>query len=130
MRQEVIDYLQSQNLGTYIVSSELPYSEAGTPLYIKNLKKVYIDVDEFIVDPIVTTLSGLNVSNETTVVRIYLANDAKTIPGNYEDVVRAIKSAKNVNTTEGYSRREVDVTTSFDADRLVTEIELRYIKLI
>ena len=129
MRQDVIDYLQAENLGTFIVSSELPWSESGVSLYLKNLKKIYVDVDQFQVDPIVTALSGLNVSLETRIVRVYLANDAKSIPPNYDDVVSTIRSAKDINTTEGFNRREAEVTTSFDADRLVTEVELRYIKL-
>lgn len=130
MRQDVIDFLQAENLGTFIVSSELPWSESGVSLYLKNLKKIYVDVDQFQVDPIVTALSGLNVSLETRIVRVYLANDAKSIPPNYDDVVSTIRSAKDINTTEGFNRREAEVTTSFDADRLVTEVELRYIKLI
>ena len=130
MRTEVLEYLQQQNLGTYIVSTELPWSESGVPLYTKNLKKIYVDVDQYITDPVITTLSGLNISLETKAVRVYLANDAKSIPPNYDEVVSVIKGAKDINNTDGYNRREADVTTSFDADRLVTEIELRYIKLI
>lgn len=129
MRQEVIDYLQTQNLGTYTVSSELPWSETDVSLYLKNLKKIYVDVNEFETDPLIQTLGGLNLTTETTRVRVYFANDAKQLPSNYDDVVSAIKAAKDINTTTGYNRREVDVTTTFDADRLVTEIELRYIKL-
>jgi hypothetical protein len=130
MRQEIIDYLQAENLGTYIVSTELPWSESGVNLYTKNLKKIYVDVDQFINDPIVTTLSGLNISLETTAVRVYFSNDAKSIPPNYDEVVGVIKDARNINPSAGFNRREADVTTSFDADRLVTEIELRFIKLI
>jgi hypothetical protein len=130
MRTEVLEYLQQQNLGTFIVSTELPWSESGVPLYTKNLKKIYVDVDQYLNDPIITTLSGLNISLETKAVRVYLANDAKSIPPNYDEVITVIKGAKDINNTDGYNRREADVTTSFDADRLVTEIELRYIKLI
>jgi hypothetical protein len=129
MRQEVIDYLQGLNLGTYIVSSELPYSETGTPLYIKNLKKIYVDVDRFDSTPVISTLNGLNISNEITIVRVYLANDAKQIPSNYGDVVNAIRAGKDLDATQGFNRREAEVSTSYDADKLVTEIEIRYIKL-
>ena len=130
MRTDVIDYLQTLNLGTFIVSTELPFSESGTPLYIKNLKKVYVDVDQYIVDPIISTLNGLNITRDTVAVRVYLANDAKSIPPNYDDVVSQIRTAKNIlSTTGGFSTREVDVRTSFEADKLITEIELRFIKL-
>jgi hypothetical protein len=129
MREEVIDYLQSQNLGSFTIASEVPWTETGTVLYLKNLKKIYVDVDAFTTDPLITTFTGLNITNETTAVRVYFANDAKQLPSNYDEVVSAIKAAKDINTTAGYARREVNVSTSYDNDRLITEIELRYIKL-
>lgn len=129
MRTDVIDYLQSQNFGTFIVSTELPFSESGTPLYIKNLKKIYVDVDQYTAEPIITTLNGVNITRDTVAVTVYLANDAKSIPPNYDEVVSLIRAAKNILPATGYSSREVDVSTSFEADRLITEIELRFIKL-
>ncbi len=129
MRQEVIDYLQSQNLGAFTIAGEVPWTETGTALYLKNLRKIYVDVDAFATDPLITTFTGLNINNETTIVRVYFANDAKQLPSNYDEVVSVIKSAKDINTTAGYVRREVNVSTSYDNDRLITEIELRYIKL-
>lgn len=129
MRQDVIDYLQGLNLGSFTVAQELPWSETGQNLYLKNLKKIYIDVDEFESTPVITTFSGLNIANETTRVRVYFANDAKQLTSNYDEVVSFIKAAKDINAASGYSRREADVNTSYEADRLVTEIEIRYIKL-
>ena len=129
MRTDVIDYLQTQNFGTFIVSTELPFSESGTPLYIKNLKKVYVGVDQYTVEPIITTLNGVNITRDTVAVTVYLANDAKSIPPNYDEVVGLIRAAKNILLTSGYSSREVDVQTSFEADKLITQIELRFIKL-
>ena len=130
MRTEVIDYLQTLNLGTFIVSTELPFSESGTPLYIKNLKKVYVDVDQITVEPIIRTLSGLNLTRDTVAVKVYFANDAKSIPPNYDEVVSNLRTAKDIlATTGGFTGREVTVKTEFQADRLITEIELRFIKL-
>ncbi len=129
MRTDVVDYLQTLNLGTFIVSNELPFSESGTPLYIKNLKKVYVDVDQYQAEPIISTLNGVNITRDTVAVTVYFANDAKSIPPNYDDVVSLIRAAKNILPTAGYSSREVDVQTSFEADKLITEIELRFIKL-
>lgn len=129
MRQEVLDYVQGLNLGTYIVSTELPWVDNAVPLYVKNLKKIYIGVDEYEVTPIIATLSGVNITEDTNIVRIYFANDAKQIPPNYEDVVSQLRTTKNINITTGYNRREVNVTTSFDSDKLITELELRFIKI-
>jgi len=130
MRQEVIDYIQTLDIGGYNVSNELPWEESGTPLYIKNLKKIYVDVDQFEVDPFVQTFSGLNINNETTVVRIFFANDAKNLPPNYSDVVSELKTAKDIEVIQGFNRREALVSTEVEADRLVTELELRFTKLI
>lgn len=129
MRQSVIDYLQGLNLGSFTIATEVPWTETGTELYLKNLKKIYVDVDAFTTEPVITTFTGLNLNNETTVVRVYFANDAKQLPSNYDDVVAQVKAAKDVESTAGYTRREADVSTSYNSDRLVTEIELRYIKL-
>lgn len=129
MRQSVIDYLQGLNLGSFTIATEVPWTETGTELYLKNLKKIYVDVDAFTTEPVITTFTGLNLNNETTVVRVYFANDAKQLPSNYDDVVAQIKAAKDIESTAGYTRRETDVSTSYNSDRLVTEIELRYIKL-
>lgn len=130
MRQDVIDYLQTLNLGTFIVSSELPFSESGTPLYIKNLKKIYVDADQISVEPVIRTLNGLNITKDTNSVKIYFANDAKSVPPNYDEVVSNLRSAKDIlATTGGFTGREVDVSTELQADRLITEIELRFIKL-
>jgi hypothetical protein len=130
MRQDVIDYIQTLNLGTFIVSNELPFSESGVPLYIKNLKKIYVDVDQYAVDPVIRTLDGVNVTRDTIAVKVWFANDAKSIPPNYDEVVSNLRSAKNIlATTGGFTGREVDVKTEFQADRLITEIELRFIKL-
>lgn len=129
MRQAVIDYLQGENLGSFTIANEVPWQESGTDLYLKNLKKIYIDVDAFTTEPAITTFSGLYLNNETTVVRVYFANDAKQIPSNYDEVVGLIKAAKEISSAEGFTRREAEVSTSYESDRLVTEIELRYIKL-
>lgn len=130
MRTDVIDYIQTLNLGTFIVSSELPFSESGVPLYIKNLKKIYVDVDQITVEPIITTLSGINITRDTTAVTVRFANDAKSIPPNYDEVVSNLRSAKDIlATTGGFTGREAVVSTEFQADRLITEIELRFIKI-
>ena len=129
MRQAVLDYVQGLNLGTYIVSSELPWTDNGVPLYVKNLKKIYVDVDAYEINPIIATLNGVNITEDINTVRIYFANDAKQIPPNYEDVVTQLRAVKDIDSTTGYNRRECDVRTSFDSDKLITELEIRFIKL-
>lgn len=130
MRTDIITYIQGLNLGSYTVSTEVPWLENGVPLYRKNLKKVYVDVDQIEMEPVVTALNGLMVQGEVTIVRVYFASDAKVLPPNYEDVVSQIKQVRDVLPLSGYYRRQVDVSTSFENDVIVTELEFRFTKIL
>jgi hypothetical protein len=129
MRQEVLEYIQSLDIGGFNVSNELPWSESGIELYVKNMKKIYVDIDQIQVDPQILTLDGANINNEITIIRIFFANDAKQVPANYSDVVNELKTAKDIEAAQGFNRREFQVSTDIQADRLITTIELRFIKL-
>ena len=130
MREEILDYLQSQNLGTFIVSREQPWSENGVPLYIKNLKKIYASQDSVENVPLLSTLDGLDIPSEVTTVTVYLACDAKQTPPNLDQVIAGIRTAKNITTITGVNRRECNVVSSYNNDILVTELEFRFTKLI
>lgn len=129
MRQDILNYMLSQNLGVFTTSQELPWAENGNPLYLKNLKKVYVGEDEVTVEPLVTTLNADNIHTETTSVRAYVACDAKQTPPNYNDVIATMKEARLVVTDEGIRRRECIVTRDFVNDVIVTELEYRFTKL-
>lgn len=128
MRQEVIDYCQSISLGSFTVSSEIPFDDSGVPLYLKNAKRIYVDLPQYATDRLVSALDGLTVSNELATVRVVFSADAKSLPANYEALVSDLRLAKDI-TLDGVYRREVDVSTEFEQDMLVTELELRFTKL-
>jgi hypothetical protein len=129
MRQEVIDYVSSLPLGSFLLTQELPWDSDGQALYLKNLKKIYVDVTEYASDPIITTLNGLSINNEEQIVRIYFACDAKQLPSDYEQVVQDIKTVKDITTVPGVNNRSVSITTEFVNDVLATEMEVRFTKL-
>ena len=129
MRQAIYDHIDSLTLGSFNLSSELPWSTGGTALYLKNLKRIYVDADQITEDLSIAALNGLIINNETTVVRVFFACDAKQLPSNYETVVSGIRTAKSTASIEGVSRRECDVATSFEEDIVVTEFEFRFIKI-
>lgn len=129
MRTEVLEYIQSLDIGGFNVSNELPWTESGTELYVKNLKKIYVDIDQIQVDPLILTFDRSNINNEITIIRIFFANDAKQVPANYSDVVAELKTAKDIEAAQGFTRRECQVSTALQADRLITTIELRFIKI-
>jgi hypothetical protein len=130
MRQQILDYINSLTLGGYSVSNELPWSSSGTPLYLNNVKKIYVDRTQSTNDPLFATLDGLTFNSEITSVKVYFASDAKLLPANYDTVVSNMKLGKDVTTATGFNRRECDVTTTFENDLLVTEFEFRFTKLI
>jgi len=129
MRTQVLDYIKGLSLGAYSYTDAFPYDDSGEPLYIKNVKRIYVDPLQVETTPAVQTLQGFSISNETNIVRIYFASDAKQVPANYDSVVQLLKAGKNINTVEGGYTRECDVSTEFVNDLLVTTVELRYVQL-
>ena len=129
MRQAIYDHIGSLSLGSFNLSSELPWSSSGTALYLKNLKRIYVDVDQITEDLSIAALDGLIINDEITTVRVFFACDAKQLPSNYETIVSGIRTAKSTASIEGVSRRECDVSTSFEEDIVVTEFEFRFIKI-
>jgi hypothetical protein len=129
MRQDMLDYIGGLSLGGFILSQELPWTDSQTPLWLKNPKRIYVDTPEYIVDRLYSTLDGNDVSNQTTSVRIYFSADAKQLPANYDDLVSDLRLGKDINATEGITRREVEVTTEFENDLLVTQLEIRFTKI-
>ena len=130
MRQELLDYIGNLGLGSFTLSQELPYDSSGVPLYVRNIKKLYVDLSQTAVDTFIMTLDGMTVSNETTSVKVFFTADAKQLPANYDTLISSLKGAKDSLTISGVSRRECDVATSFEQDLLVTELEYRFTKLI
>lgn len=129
MRQEIIDYCNSLSLGGFTVSTELPFSDSGVALYLKNVKSIYVDIPQYATEAIIRTLDAISISDEVTTVRLYFSADAKSLPANYEDLISDLRSAKDITTITGYTRREVDVETDYTQDVLVTELTFRFTKL-
>jgi hypothetical protein len=129
MRTEIIDYVQGLNLGTFTVSTELPYTESGQAMYVKNPKRIYVDEEQITSEPILQALDGLTVVDEEASVTIFFSVDSKLLPANYEAVLTALKGAKDITTIDGVIRRELDVSTGYDGDLLVTELEIRFNKI-
>lgn len=129
MRQAIIDYINTLALGSFLISNELPWTDNGQELWLKNPKAIYVDVANYESEPIVLALNGLQIQNETTIVTAYFSCDAKQLPSNYDDLVADLKLARDIEAAEGFNRRECVVNTSMSADLLVTELEFRFTKI-
>lgn len=130
MRQAVLDYISTINLGGFSLSNELPWDESDKPLFLRNPKRIYVDITNFRTEPLIQTMDGRNIDTDVAEVVVRFANDAKQLSPNYEELVRDLKAGKNSIEVIGNYRREVDVDTSFEFDLLVTEISYRFIKII
>ena len=129
MRQEILNYVNGLSLGTFSVSSELPYDQSGTALYLSNPKKIYIGNEQPSTEPLVSALDGPVIDNEVTAVSIYFSADAKQLPANYDTLVTNLRAAKNITTVTGIHRRELDAVTEFQGDLIVNSMEIRFNKV-
>lgn len=129
MRTELLDYIRALKFKSFNVSDELPFSNAGTILYTKNIKRIYADLEQYTNEPFITLFGDYNIDSEVHSVRLYFSTDAKQLPSDYSTVVSEIRAAKNVPTTDKYFRRDVTSSTSFENDLMITEFEFRFTKL-
>lgn len=132
MRQAIIDAISAVSLGTFSVSSELPWDAAGQPLYLKNPKVIYVDQPDSTESTLFNTLNaatGGSLASRETVITVYVLVDAKQQPANYNSLVAAIEGVKATTAITGVRSREVDVTTTFEADTLLTEFVFRFTEM-
>ena len=130
MRDEILTYLDSQDLGSYALSQELPFSSSDIELYIKNPKRIYVDKDQVTEEVFIALLDSISIDQEVTSVTIYFSNDAKTLPSDYDAVVDVVRSAKELYIANGFFKRDVQIDTEYINDLMVTKIDIRFIKLL
>lgn len=109
------------------VSAELPFSSAGEPLYIKNMKYVYLDEDNISKEELFNTLDNNDIAQTTTTVTGYLAVDAKNPPGDIDTVTAAILNSRQ--SVSGQSTRECAMSTSIEADVLIYTFDFNFITI-
>ena len=109
------------------VSSELPWTSAGDPLYEKNMKKLYLDEDNILREPLVEQLDFNHVENVTTTVTGYLTIDAKNPIGDIDTITSAIINSKNSIT--GQITKNCEMTSSFDGDQLIYQFDFEFTKI-
>lgn len=129
MRDTIIEFINTLNLGGFILSQDLPWTDSGIPLYIKNVKKIYVDKTTYSNEVLIPILNGSNIDSDISTVRIYFSADAKQTPSNYDDVINQLRDINSINLSNGTFRREITVDTSFENDLIITELEYRFTKL-
>ena len=130
MRSAILDYLEANVLDGYKITRELPWNEsANTPLYLKNYKVVYTDVPQFNQEEQHDTFDGVATVDEIETFFIFVSNDAKTLPTNYEGMVAMIKEVRLV-LDDGRIERLSQVTTEYIGSILLTTFAISSLRLM
>jgi len=106
------------------VSDELPFDSAGTPLYEKNMKTVYVSEAAKDIVEHVPLLTGEIMQTETSVTA-YLTTDAKNQPSDIDTVTANVLSARTAvsNTFDSSSSVEIDI----EDDKITYTFEYNFI---
>jgi hypothetical protein len=130
MRKQILEQLKQSKFRNFTVSDEIPFSNSGTELYLKNVRKIYVDVEQVEVTAFIPLLNELSIDQEVHTVKVYFATDAKQLPTDYSETVTLIRNIKNtLNLPHGF-RRDASATTRYENDILITEIEFTIAQLI
>jgi len=123
MRELILAYLKTLTLKGFTVTDELPFSNAGVELYLKNQKRIYVDIESTQIVAFIPVISGNDIDQEITTVKAYFTSDAKQLTPDYSKTVSLIRSAKDNVVIQGRVIKEVVSNTDYTNDLLLTTIE-------
>lgn len=123
MRATLLSYLTTNLTGAIKTSQELPFEEGGNPLYLKNMKRVYLDEPYTETGLLIGTLGDCTIDQTITRVRGFLAVDAKNRNADLDSALSTLAQAKNQLTN--FFRKEFDYTTTIDGSVMTFEFEYR-----
>lgn len=129
MRNTMIEALRGLDLGSYSVSTELPWNSSGQSLALRNPRVIYVGERQTEEDTVLPTFGGHGLSTRIRTLMVMFANDAKQKPQNYDDLsdqIHALRATLDVGPV--YSR-DVEVTTTFENDMMLTEFEFQFTEL-
>ena len=96
---------------------------------MKNVKTIYVDVEQVDITAMIALLNGPDIDQEVHTVKVYFTTDAKQLPSEYNQSVSLIRLAKDSITVPHGFRKDAKSTTRYENDLLITEIEFIFTKL-
>lgn len=114
----------TSTLTQFAVSQELPWDQNGQPLYMKNMKKIYVDRERREETTLFATLDGSDIYQDDLIAEVYLAVDAKNPPSQLDTVINRILQTKNSTGVENFGV-ESDYTVDKTEDVLQYTFEFR-----
>lgn len=126
MRAELLSAITTacSTLTQFAISQELPWQQNGNPLYIKNLKKIYVDRERNEQTTLIPTLDGVDVFSTDKICEVYVACDAKNTPSQLDALISKILDAKS-STGIVNAGVESDYTIDKQEDVLIYTFEFR-----
>ncbi len=97
MRTQLISAITTQltTVTQFAVSQELPWSQNGVALFLKNLKRVYVDREVKSQSVLIPLLNAADILQDDFVTEVYLAVDAKNPPSQLELAISKILGSKD-----------------------------------
>ena len=126
MRTQLLSAITTavSTLTQFAVSQELPWSQNGTPLFRKNLKKIYVDRSIQEQTTLIPTLNGGEVFQNDLITNVYVACDAKNPPSQLDNLVAQVLTAKDSTGVINFGT-ESDYTIDKEEDVLIYTFEFR-----
>lgn len=126
MRTQLLSAITTavSTLTQFAVASELPWEQNGTPLYRKNMKRIYVDSGRVEQSTLLPTLNGGEVFQNDLVTEVYLAVDAKNPPSQLDSAVSKILATKSTIAVVNFGS-ESDYTVDKQEDVLIYTFEFR-----
>lgn len=126
MRQTVLSSITAaiSTLTQFSVSQELPWSQNGQPLFLKNMKKIYVDRESVEESINIALLNANDIMDQGYTLAVYLAVDAKNTPSQLDLAINKILGAKS-GLASGYFGQESDYSLDKQEDVLVYTFEFR-----
>lgn len=111
----------------FSLSSELPFVAGNTPLYVKNMKTVYVDEEQVEVSEFIPTLDNRTIFQSISIIRAYVTVDAKNKPSQTDNMLAAIEAAKSIITP--VVNVETVLSTEIQDDIIIYSLEYRFLTI-
>lgn len=128
MRNDVLTRLNQLDLGSFSLSSDLPYTTSGESLYLKNARRIYVDRPQVSVEPLIETLDHLTILTETQTLDVWFSTDAKVTPADLDTVLARIRSVRGQSW--GDQLVSETVQSEYSGDRIIFRVEFRFRRVL
>lgn len=115
----------TSTLTQFAVSQELPFDQGGNPLYLKNMKRVYVDATRMEQTTLIALVGpGNDLYQNDYIATAYVAVDAKNPPSQLPQLITQVLTAKDATGIVNFGT-ESDYTVETQEDVQIYTFEFR-----